>query len=533
MCLVKRDWGSRYLALSYVWGNVDTFSTTKGNIENLQKEGAMFKNIDKIPQVIKDAIEFVRSIGETYLWVDTLSVVQDDAQFKLECIPYMDKIFSQAFITIINLSGSDANSQLPGISAGSRSVTQSTMKLGGLTLVTRLPLLFFAEQNTPWNKRAWTFQEGILSRRKVYLSESQMFWCCSESYSTEDCSLVSDRERGFFGDLSTLTEGNLNERFYIYQRLVKRFAPRQMSYASDSLNAFAGILSVLKEAFAWDFASALPETCFDRSLLWVPMSSVEQRPRNLPSPDSHRMVCTSPTWCWSAWKGHLYWNTWRFDNYVGKEVNVKPSVQKFMIKDGGELRMIGHRSVDDVYLNDVNGESEVDYTRHKPSTQMILYFEARTSELASFKISWPNLSAQLQATFGEDFKKITRLTGVSSWLYDNRGHHCGVIFGLYPPSLSSIQSQCEIVELSRCDQDEITQADVDAYLDHLPPEYPSAAEYYGEIFDAAHYSYKRCWAVNVLLLEWKGRVAERLAIGQIHADAWDKAHQGIKQIALG
>lgn len=537
MCLVKKDWSTRYLALSYVWGNVDALNTTIGNVRSLQEDGAIMRNLDKIPNVIKDGIELVRKMGETYLWVDALSIIQNDSNFKAEFIPQMDKIFSRAFITIIALSSPDASHGLPGISSGSRRAAQNTAKLGPLTLTARLPILYNTYRESLWDKRAWTFQEGMLSRRKLYISETQMLWCCPESSSTEDYSKSLQNSENLFGCLFPFMRihgKDFGNQFSGYKFLAEEYTRRQMTYASDSINAFAGILSALKEVYAWDFASALPERQLDIALLWIPFSSAKLRCRSLLGPDSHRMVCTSPTWCWTAWEGQVWWNPRRFHGYVDKTVTIKSSIQRFMIEDGGGRRIIGHRSVTDGHLNNEKKEAGVKYAGYNPSTQMILVFEARISKLESFKISEPQLKVQFEATHDEVFGNTDKFARKSCWLYDNHGHHCGTIFGIDVPLLSSyIPSQCEIVELSRCDQDEVTQADLDASRHHLPPEYPSAAEYYGEIFDATRYTYKRCWAVNFLLLEWKGKVAERIAIGQIHADAWDKAHQGIKQIALG
>lgn len=78
----------------------------------------------------------------------------------------------------------------------------------------------------------------------------------------------------------------------------------------------------------------------------------------------------------------------------------------------------------------------------------------------------------------------------------------------------------------------VTQATIVDSRHLLPLEYPSAREYYEEIFDTNHYTYKKDWALNVMLIRWKDGFAERIPIGQLHADAWKDAHQNSKLITL-
>jgi len=66
----------RYVALSYVWGNVKTLKTSKLNFRELQEPGSLSLRSD-VPRVIKDAMKFTRLLGETYLWVDALCIIQD------------------------------------------------------------------------------------------------------------------------------------------------------------------------------------------------------------------------------------------------------------------------------------------------------------------------------------------------------------------------------------------------------------------------------------------------------------------------
>jgi hypothetical protein len=72
-CLVQRNFTDRYFALSYVWGSSRQFLTLKQNSHGLLNPGSI--SAQPITQTIRDSMSLVRSMGEQYLWVDTMVCV--------------------------------------------------------------------------------------------------------------------------------------------------------------------------------------------------------------------------------------------------------------------------------------------------------------------------------------------------------------------------------------------------------------------------------------------------------------------------
>ena len=113
----------------------------------------------------------------------------------------------------------------------SRVLIQSPIKINGLNLVPRLPQLFTVEQYSTWSRRAWTFQEGLLSRRCLYFAEHQVFWQCRTTYQSEDCpddhdQDASDFERGRKTNaLQRDTQNDVRRQFDVYESLVKQYWP--------------------------------------------------------------------------------------------------------------------------------------------------------------------------------------------------------------------------------------------------------------------------------------------------------------------
>ncbi|KAH7247928.1 heterokaryon incompatibility protein-domain-containing protein [Fusarium solani] len=531
MRLCKSDRHCRYLSLSYVWGKAKQFTTVKSNFQELQQDGAFLRFRDQLPQLINDAIAFVAGLGETYLWVDALCIVQDDPEVKELYIPCMDRIYGQALLTIVALTGVDANCALPGVVAGSRTPSQSPVQLGSLILVPELRSLAAMVESSTWRSRGWTFQEGILSKKRLYFSDSQAYWHCSVSHRSED------GEENPAGQLSSWSMSPLEPqvsndprmRFNIYESLVKQYTRRTLTYPSDSLNAFVGILSAIENSFGWRFASALPEALFDFALLWSPMWQGRLRPR-----EPLGSACRSPTWCWTAWEDGIYWDPWRLDSYVGKRVTLKTEVRDFIIVDKVGVRRIVREdpSLREALLDSGPALSEASELAalKVSSIDCALVFEALSlgADMYTIASPRPELSKTLSRPFSDSFTNTLR---GQLWIYDSAGHHCGTLRGFtsWEPCSDSVY---EFVLLSRSDQDKVVQADVDSYRDRLPLEYPSADEYYEEVFDTSIYQYKIWWALNILLVEQKGDLSQRLAVGQLHADAWDAARQEMKSFVL-
>ncbi|OCL01203.1 HET-domain-containing protein, partial [Glonium stellatum] len=106
--LVRRTSKDRFLALSYVRGSREALTTTMKNISSLEHPGALSQHGHEIPRLVQDAMEFVRRIGERYMWVDSLCIEHDNLSQKNDRISQMDIIYQQAVATIIALSAPDA-----------------------------------------------------------------------------------------------------------------------------------------------------------------------------------------------------------------------------------------------------------------------------------------------------------------------------------------------------------------------------------------------------------------------------------------
>ena len=169
--VVEAPFTEHYAALSYVWG---------GNTE------------ERWPQVFRDAVTVTRQLGLRYLWIDKFCLSDSLPREKMQQVARMDEIYEGAVVTIIAAHGDGATAGLPGVPSafdmsgggGAETATRRTEQPkyrfanSDITIVSSLrdPRLLVKEST--WYTRGWTYQEGLLARRRLVFTEEQMYWEC-------------------------------------------------------------------------------------------------------------------------------------------------------------------------------------------------------------------------------------------------------------------------------------------------------------------------------------------------------------------
>jgi hypothetical protein len=316
LCLVQAKAGDRYVALSYVWGQVECAQAMRSNLEHLQQPGAISDSGGNlvIPRTIRDAIRLVVLLGERLMWVDSLRIVQDDAESKHVQLNEMASIYANAYVTVIAANGWDANHGLRGI----KGVTEYRMLSSDLNQDVFESLQPYS---TIWYNRGWTFQELIFSRRKIMFQYQMAIWECScgvwhEATPRSEIGLEAARNArsvlddqappGFVSCTPFEVKPNLDwPDLQQYMNLVRNYNDRQLTYPEDVIAGFSGVLSTLSSVFVGGFISGLPEMFFDSALLWQPASPLERR-----VPLSKGSKISVPSWSWAGWRGDIDKDTW-------------------------------------------------------------------------------------------------------------------------------------------------------------------------------------------------------------------------------
>lgn len=303
-CLVSATPAARYVALSYVWGNLERtyLRNCKANVKMLHTPGAIRYNDSEVPRTVRDAIITAINLEYQYLWVDTLCIIQDDASDKGDQIRKMADIYQMASLTIVASAGSDADAGIPGVSTTSRDQWQYVFGHDDACFANQSFQLEPLIVDTKWFSRGWTYQEYALSRRNLLFTQKEVYFLDGRFqfrdqatcfyHSESDVSRIPLRFSGNASDLASChivsqqprPSANLSTG-------ISMFSTRNLSLQSDALNAFEGIARYLLDGFRGPLIFGIPITCREPSLCWV-LSKPLHRPKNRPG---------FPSWSWASY----------------------------------------------------------------------------------------------------------------------------------------------------------------------------------------------------------------------------------------
>ncbi|GAW18703.1 hypothetical protein ANO14919_081840 [Xylariales sp. No.14919] len=346
--ITEPDGPFSYVALSYMWkvGVDNNIKLEKGNADLLATPQSLQQV--QLPNIITDAITLCRELGQRYLWIDRLCIVQDDEITKPGQINAMDTIYRSASFTIIGALNTRNDIGLPGCTGRPRHLESPVwsppympeVETGGVICGRTADE---AIDTTLWNQRGWTFQERLLSSRCLYITDHQViFRCCQEeamemltwTVHTPPLSLEGhDRhndqkdspqdEPGPLGrsrnvvakpseipDVPGIFDRGQTDRkstqFTIqagveladYCNWVKDYSSRQLSLASDAFNAFSGVSNALRESFNTRLLFGIPERYLAVCLCW-----------DCPGPFSPRGELHGvPSWSWVSSSSAVFYD---------------------------------------------------------------------------------------------------------------------------------------------------------------------------------------------------------------------------------
>lgn len=443
-----------YVALSYMWGNRDlVVETLKSNLETFMLPQGLDKGPKPLPRTISDAVDLVRAIGQRYLWVDALCIIQDDEDDKAHQIRNMDLVYGLASFTIMAADGEGAEVRggLAGVKSGTRNIVQDIQEVEpNLTLAVSLGPQ--QRSRSKWNSRAWTFQEALLSRRMVIFFNGEMTWECREAVWTEDLHVSPGAAIGSFAaphysnSMTPLLEGRLaairadssanvstytsmsSDNLTVYENAVREYTARVMTYQSDMLNAFAGLAKTLEPALASSFLQGLPQNCLDTALLWTPEQILDRR-------------SGFASWSWAGWVGK--------SRYISMNQNViKPMVRYYVVdKNAGANPILLPQKWEGNYEPSLRTWRVV-----KPASL------PTTSATGTPQFSWPNSNTyELLGVFAlaAAFEHFNLKMGDSSLLHslelvDHPGHKIGQM-GLDTGALHPNETYL-LIMLSECSE---------------------------------------------------------------------------------
>ena len=328
MCVVNAQPEWNYICLSYVWGTSPLQpkpQAMQNTIRDLECPFSL-ERID-LPQTIHDAIKFARDMGELYLWVDCLCIVQDDEREKKAQINQMDLIYARSLLTIALVAGEDCNAGIPHLYREIRKPQQNFVQLSRDRGLMTSEHDGWYKKDEKWATRGWTYQELHLSRRVLMIFKEMLHWRCECDYWNERVCLEPSQavSKACTNKLPmSLGISFVRSRFHIDSlnfHTAYYNESRDFKYDGDALDAFRGILKRMEHVSGTMFHWALPRRNFHNSLLWGnrPMHGWRKnRPRKglcmLVSRKGEIYTTQLPSWSWIGWYTQLNGAVYDFES---------------------------------------------------------------------------------------------------------------------------------------------------------------------------------------------------------------------------
>lgn len=510
-CLVTLPHGTEYIALSYCWPKEPGLTNVSTNGIDLYSKGAICTSNGLSP-ALGDACDSVFDLGERYLWIDALCIIQDDPKDKAHQIGQMDLVYGDALLTIV-IAPSNHKLQSPGL-PGYRSTThgtsarhQSIIKLHGRDIEVAVPkpcledILFY----TRWETRGWTFQESHISRRCLFFTDHQLYFQCSCGMRCEDTTSENHRPDAYikhstniwnpknaygadeetnFGELSISRNKyeDENEGLTTYGNFVSAYLRRELSFRSDILNAFHGITKLLCVALDTEFYAGLPVKWLDHALLWQLYGSTDRQ-------------VGFPAFSWAGWVGGAdapYW--------LGAE-STRRLTTWYRLEEGQWTRCHGKEETEKPII--VMPELEPSACLDIAST--IQWGLATITQVATFTLSMSTTDLK-DAAMWPNSEHV--------WILDNSSRRAGVIL------IDRAWMTQNVTKEAKHDFILLSSAQTSRIRD-IPN------------FDDTCYEQRDWCLFNVMLLRWQSEVvAERIAVGTMHCDAWMGARSVTRVVQL-
>ena len=312
-----------YAALSYVWGQP---STHRGDFTLKEAQNTTYLP-ESLPCTITDSIAVCKSLGIRYLWVDRYCIDQLNTEEVHEQVSQMDSIYENSAITLIAATGSDAESGLPGVGSTQRK-TSSAVKLGEFEVLSTMPHPIWEIPRTRWATRGWTFQEAVLSRRRLVFTQYQIYFECGSMNcceipkvklgflhrKTKDTRFAFMRP-GLFGAVNAFNKMDKHTQtsragMVRARTLIHDFTGRSLTFEADSIKAFAGILrkwSAQKPSIPHIWGLPLCPFWYYAADSSARVVGIEQLAQSLlwrhHGPARRRLGF--PSWSWAGWEGRV------------------------------------------------------------------------------------------------------------------------------------------------------------------------------------------------------------------------------------
>lgn len=283
--------GTEYATLSHCWGKAHHLTLKKDNL-------AQFKVSiipDGISKTFQEAIYIALQLGISYLWIDSLCIIQDDIEdWEFES-SRMAAVYGGS---ILNIAATGARDGTIGCFFERPPIWRCEITLPSLThggshvvryiCVARTTYASKSRTPMPLLERGWALQERIMSPRTLNLGFPELSYACFHSTNCETFPVgipacLTFDERSQFRKQPTARMS--------WEQVVVAYAACDLTYSRDKLVAISGLARLAQKKRGGEYVAGLWREKLEVQLCWMGWAKSRGEPVAL---------YRAPSWSWAA-----------------------------------------------------------------------------------------------------------------------------------------------------------------------------------------------------------------------------------------
>ncbi|OTB07843.1 hypothetical protein M426DRAFT_267076 [Hypoxylon sp. CI-4A] len=319
-----------WAALSHCWGGGKPLSLTKATLESLKHR----INYAELPATFQDAVTVTQELGLTYIWIDSLCIIQDDKTDWEKEAARMGSVYSRAFIVISGASSPNPStpylrpreeewfpkrfnfSASPGVNipimVRQRHLLAAPLDQGLLEPPFTSSWATLKKVG-PLYARGWCFQESFLAPRILNFAPGAIIYECKTHRKSEDqLPPYPSTIPGTLGEVPPLEQWHM---------IVKSYTSRQLTFTTDKLPAIAGAATIMPQVKTSKYLAGLWSESLLLDLLWQVMQGRAHVPLMTKEHEEN-----APTWSWASMNWGVVWNPLQSPQLLATVVDAQTNV---------------------------------------------------------------------------------------------------------------------------------------------------------------------------------------------------------------
>lgn len=238
------------------------FKLTNANIDTLRQSIP----VEKLSKTFQDAIKVTKALGYSYLWIDSLCIIQDSAEDWQKEAGLMSTVYGDA---VVNIAASSAVDGSVGLFFERDPIRESRFLVNTNTnetyeLLERSRDVYdISLSQSVLASRGWCFQERFLAKGTLHFTKQQIFYECQKEttceHRLEGFQQYMFSKMGFPEDRDTI--GAWFKAVFLY-------SGTKLTFSRDKLVAISGVAKFIEGKVRDEYVAGLWRRGLEVQLCW-------------------------------------------------------------------------------------------------------------------------------------------------------------------------------------------------------------------------------------------------------------------------